>query len=137
MRNTQIININKDSALIFKAIKPCEVKKEYKEHLEKETGCKCIILQDIELEKILNKKELLEDEIENEDIDEIETTNMYASGKLLETIIKYKYKEDNNIDCERNIYSCGLDEGDKDYQVISYYKNGELIKENIECLNDK
>ena len=95
MRNTQVININKDSALIFKAIKPCEIKKEYKECLEKETGCKCIILgQDIELEKILNKKELLEDEIENEDIDEIETTNMYASGKLLATTIKYKYREE-------------------------------------------
>lgn len=43
-----------------------------------------------------------------------------------------------DIECERNIYGCGIDEGDKDYQVTSYYDNrGDLIKENIECLNDE
>lgn len=37
---------------------------------------------------------------------------------------------------ERNIYSCGVDKGDKDYQVISYYDDsGNLIRQEIECLN--
>lgn len=32
------------------------------------------------------------------------------------------------------IYCCGIDGGSKEYQVISYYDNGEnLIKEKIEC----
>ena len=39
---------------------------------------------------------------------------------------------------ERNIYSCGADKGDKDYQAISYYDNlGNLIRQEIECLNDE
>lgn len=54
--------------------------------------------------------------------------------------MKYKYKEaiNQDIECQRNIYGCGIDGGNKDYQVTSYYDNrGDLIKENIECLNDK
>lgn len=95
VRNTQVINVNEDSILIFKIMKPCEVKKEYKEDLGKKLGCKCIILgQDMELEKVINKKELSEEEIKDKDIVEIETTNMYASGKLLVTTIKYKYREE-------------------------------------------
>lgn len=35
------------------------------------------------------------------------------------------------IDTERSIFSCGIDGGIKDYSVTSYYKNGELIREEI------
>lgn len=41
------------------------------------------------------------------------------------------------IDTERKIYSCRIDEQDKDYSVTSYYKNRELIKEKIEECNKK
>ena len=91
--------------------------------------------------KELNKEVIIEKE-ELEDIDVIEMTSItqFADGKPISTTMKYKYKENINqdIECERNIYSCGVDGGNKDYQVISYYDNsGNLIKENIECLNDK
>ena len=39
---------------------------------------------------------------------------------------------------ERKMYSCGIDRGIKDYQVISYYDNNRnLIEEKIECLNNR
>ena len=53
-------------------------------------------------------------------------------------VINIKNGINKNIECERNIYSCGIDGGVKDYQVTSYYNNNkELIKEKIECLNNK
>lgn len=86
------------------------------------------------------KEEQIEDKrLEDKDVIEITSTTQFADEKPIATTMKYKYKENINqdIECERNIYSCGVDGGDKNYQAISYYDNsGNLIKENIEC-NDK
>lgn len=54
--------------------------------------------------------------------------------KLIKELSK-DYIKDTRIECESKIYSCGIDEGDKDYQVISYYDNGELIKQIIKPIN--
>lgn len=84
--------------------------------------------------------DITEDELMDKDVIEIESTTQYADGKTIKTTMKYKYKDDinKNIESERNIYSCGVDGGVKDYQTTSYYNNnGELIEEKTECLNDK
>lgn len=83
-----------------------------------------------------------EERLENEDAVEITSTTKYAYGKPIETTMKYKYKEETSpereITSERNIYSCGIDGGNKYYQVTSYYDNhGNLIVERIQCLHDK
>lgn len=54
-----------------------------------------------------------------------------------EEFIKQFHKENktHEIDTERNIFSCGIDGGVRDYSVTSYYKNGQLIKERIEPVN--
>ncbi len=62
-----------------------EQEKTIKELQEKQT----IETETMEL-KVAEPKET---EIIDEDIEEIETTNMYASGKLLATTIMYKYKD--------------------------------------------
>ena len=62
-----------------------EQEKTIKELQEKQT----IESEIVEL-KVAEPKET---EVINEDIEEIETTNMYASGKLLATTITYKYKD--------------------------------------------
>lgn len=85
---------------------------------------------------VLETSETLEDE----DVIEIESTTKYMKGKPIVTTMEYKYKDNINqaIECEKNIFNCGIDGRDKDYQVASYYdSNGNLIKEKIECLNDK
>lgn len=107
------------------------------------------------------KEEQIEDtRLEDKDIIEITSTTQFADGKPIATTMKYKYKDENEsititpedvqnnitllkeIPCKviskRKMYSCGVDGGNKDYQVISYYNNnGELVKETIEDLNDK
>lgn len=78
--------------------------------------------------------------LEDKDLIGTISTTQFADGKLIASTMKYKYKSNINQDikCERNIYNCGIDGGDKDYQVISYYdKNGNLIEEKIESLNNK
>lgn len=53
-------------------------------------------------------------------------------------MLKNKNDMNQEIECESKIFCCGIDEGNKEYQVISYYdKNGNLVKEDIKCLNDK
>ena len=56
--------------------------------------------------------------------------------KLLTEII---HKNNQTIKCERNIFNCGIDGGDKEYQITTYYdRNGNLIKEEIiSCLSNK
>lgn len=91
--------------------------------------------------KELNKEVIVEkEELEDKDVIEITSTTQFVDGKPISTTMKYKYKEaiNQDIECERNIYGCGINGGDKDYQATSYYDNrGDLIKENIECLNHK
>lgn len=66
--------------------------------------------QDKEIEELKNKKteisvyadreELKEiNEISDSDIKQIETITTFAGGKLIESITKYKYKEDKENDC--------------------------------------
>ena len=107
------------------------------------------------------KEEQIEDtRLEDKDVIEITSITQFADGKPIATTMKYKYKDENEsititpedvqnditlpkemlceIISKRKIYSCGVDGGNKDYQVTSYYnKNGELVKETIENLNDK
>ena len=53
-------------------------------------------------------------------------------------MLKNKNDMNQEIECEHKIICCGIDGENKDYQVISYYdKNENLVKEDIECLNDK
>lgn len=145
MKEAQVININKDTVLVFKIEGQTtrEVYEETKKSLEEQVGCTCVLQgEGIELDKVLNKKELSEDEVELEDknIIEIELTTKYVEGKPIATTMKYKYKDNihQHIECERNIYSCGIDGGDEEYQVISYYdNNGNLVEEKIERTNNK
>lgn len=107
------------------------------------------------------KEEQIEDtRLEDKDVIEITSVTQFANGKPIVTTMKYKYKDENEsititpenvqnnitllkeepckIISERKMYSCGVDGGNKDYQVISYYNNnGKLVKETIEGLNDK
>ena len=85
----------------------------------------------------LKEKQIEDTRLEDKDVIEITSTTQYADGKPISTTMKYKYKKTINqdIECERNIYSCGIDGGDKDYQVTSYYdNNGNLIKEEIKSI---
>ena len=100
-----------------------------KENIEEIKGIQCE-------GTVLETEEMLEDK----DIIEIVSTTKYAEGKPIATTMEYKYKSNINQDikCERNIYNCGIDGGDKDYQVTSYYdNNGSLIEEKIESINNK
>ena len=107
------------------------------------------------------KEEQIEDtRLEDKDVIEITSITQFADGKPIATTMKYKYKDKNEsititpedvqnnitllkempckVISERKMYSCGVDGGDKDYQVTTYYNNnGELVKETIENLNDK
>lgn len=108
----------------------------------------------------LNEKQIEDTRLEDKDVIEITSTTQFADGKPIATTMKYKYKDENEsitiipediqnnitllkempckVISERKMYSCGVDGGDKDYQVTSYYNNnGELVKETIEDLNDK
>lgn len=100
--------------------------------------------------KELREKQIENTSLEDKDVIEITSTTRYADGKPISTTMKYKYKDmltmaaDDikvmpfEITSEKNMYCCGIDGGDKDYQVTSYKNNnGEIIKEKIECLNDK
>ena len=107
------------------------------------------------------KEEQIEDtRLEDKDVIEIISTTQFADGKPIATTMRYKYKDGNEsititpkdvqstitllkempckLTSERKMYSCGVDGGNKDYQVISYYDNNEkLLKEDIEELNNK
>lgn len=108
----------------------------------------------------LKEKQIEDTRLEDKDVIEIISTTQYADGKPIATTMRYKYKDKNEsititpedaqnnitlikempckVMSERKMYACGVDRGNKDYQVTSYYNNnGELIKEKIESLNDK
>lgn len=98
----------------------------------------------------MREKQIEDTRLEDKDVIEITSTTRYANGKPISTTMKYKYKDmlimaaddikvmPYEITSEGNMYCCGIDGGDKDYQVTSYKNNnGEVIKEKIECLNDK
>lgn len=53
-------------------------------------------------------------------------------------MLKNKNNMNQGIKCESKIFCCGIDGGNKDYQVTRYFdKNENLVKEEIICLNDK
>ena len=108
----------------------------------------------------LKEKQIEDTKLEDKDVIEITSITQSADGKLIATTMKYKYKDENEsitiipeklqnnitlikekpckVISERKMYSCGVDGGNKDYQVTSYYNNyGELVKETIEDLNNK
>ncbi len=97
MKQTQVIDIDNDTVLIFKIKDVSVIREEYIRYLEERTGCKCIILeQDMELEKVLKKKEALKKDklkaIYKAEIFE------YENGR---TDIAYECDKENNKACSK------------------------------------
>lgn len=101
MKQTQVINIDNDTVLIFKVKDINIITEEYTRYLEERTGCKCIILrQDIELEKVLKKKEASEKELKKDKLKAIYKAEIfeYESGR---TDIVYECDKENNKECSK------------------------------------
>ena len=83
--------------------------------------------------RVRGKKDISDMDIIEELVKEID----YYSNKI-QLLTEIIHNTSQTIECERNIFTCGIDGGGKEYQVTTYYdRNGNLIKEEINCLNDK
>lgn len=83
--------------------------------------------------RVRGKKDISDKDIIEALVDEID----YYRNKI-QLLTEKIDNTSQTIECERNIFNCGIDGGCKDYQVTTYYdRNGNLIKEEICYLDDK
>lgn len=85
------------------------------------------------IKRVTNNRNISDKEIIELLADEIEQyRNKIKNQKEYIKQLQYKQIKSKEIYSERNICSCGVDGGPKDYMVTRLYEDGILIKEKIE-----